>query len=132
VPASSPLFPDVEGMVAEGMTSGCGAGNYCPDQALTREQLAVMLARGLHLQPQLCTYQMYDDVQPSSPFCASIQALALQGVTLDCGPRRFCPSEPLRREEAAAFFARALKHMSNGTGPVGRCYRTPPDYCGTR
>ena len=32
-----------------GITGGCGAGNYCPNQPLTRGQMAVFLAKGLGL-----------------------------------------------------------------------------------
>lgn len=50
VPTSSPQFRFVEALVAAGITAGCGNGNYCPDQPLTRGQMAVFLsvALGLH------------------------------------------------------------------------------------
>jgi hypothetical protein len=50
VPTTHPQFKFVEALVAAGITAGCGGGNYCPDQALTRGQMAVYLsvALGLH------------------------------------------------------------------------------------
>lgn len=50
VPTSHPQFRFVEAMVASGITGGCGGGQYCPDSALTRGQMAVFLsvALGLH------------------------------------------------------------------------------------
>ena len=49
VPSGSPLFPFVEALVAAGITGGCGAGNYCPNNPVTRGQMAVFLAAALGL-----------------------------------------------------------------------------------
>jgi len=43
VPASSPFCRWVEELARRGITSGCGGGNYCPTQPVTREQMAVFL-----------------------------------------------------------------------------------------
>ena len=53
VPTSHPFFPFVEALVLAGITSGCGGGNYCPDNPVTRGQLAKFLstALGLHWAP---------------------------------------------------------------------------------
>lgn len=50
VPTSHPFFRFVEALAAAGVTGGCGTGRYCPDQAVTRGQMAVFLsvALGLH------------------------------------------------------------------------------------
>ncbi len=50
VPTSHPFFPYVEALVKSGVTGGCGGGNYCPDSALTRGQMAVFLAKALGLE----------------------------------------------------------------------------------
>ena len=52
VPTSHPFFQYVEALAASGITGGCGNGNYCPDAALTRGQMAVFLAKALGLQWQ--------------------------------------------------------------------------------
>jgi hypothetical protein len=54
-PAATGIFGDVdlsfwavhwiEQLAAEGITAGCGNGNYCPDAVVTREQMAVFLVR---------------------------------------------------------------------------------------
>jgi hypothetical protein len=53
VPTSHPFFQFVQALVASGITAGCGGGNYCPDQAVTRGQMAVFLSKalGLHFAP---------------------------------------------------------------------------------
>ena len=50
VPTTSGQFRFVEALVAAGITAGCGGGNYCPDNPVTRGQMAVFLsvALGLH------------------------------------------------------------------------------------
>ena len=49
VPPSDPAFRHIEALVASGITVGCGNGNFCPDQPLTRRQMAVFLAKALGL-----------------------------------------------------------------------------------
>jgi hypothetical protein len=53
VPTSHPFFQFVEALVASGITAGCGGGNYCSDEAVTRGQMAVFLSKalGLHFAP---------------------------------------------------------------------------------
>jgi hypothetical protein len=53
VPTTHPFFRFVEALAAAGITGGCGAGAFCPDDAVTRGQMAVFLAvaLGLHWAP---------------------------------------------------------------------------------
>lgn len=50
VPTGHPFFRFVEALAAAGITGGCGSGLYCPDNPVTRGQMAVFLsvALGLH------------------------------------------------------------------------------------
>jgi len=50
VPIDHVFFQHIEALAAAGITSGCGGGNYCPNDPITRGQMAVFLARlvGLH------------------------------------------------------------------------------------
>ncbi len=47
VPTTSPFFAYVEALYASGVVAGCGGGNYCPTNPVTRGQMAVYLARAL-------------------------------------------------------------------------------------
>jgi hypothetical protein len=51
VPTNHPFFQFVEALAASGITAGCSAAPalYCPDQPLTRGQMAVFLAKALGL-----------------------------------------------------------------------------------
>jgi hypothetical protein len=47
VPTSSPWFPYVEALVDTNVTGGCAPGLYCPNDPVTRGQMATFLARAL-------------------------------------------------------------------------------------
>lgn len=47
VPTSSPFHGNIARLVDTGITAGCGGGNFCPKNAVTREQMAAFLTRGL-------------------------------------------------------------------------------------
>jgi hypothetical protein len=49
VPPSSPFYAFIERMAVFGITSGCGSGNYCPTDPVTRAQMAVFLVRAFDL-----------------------------------------------------------------------------------
>jgi S-layer homology domain len=49
VPTSHPFFQFIEALAASGITAGCGGGNFCSDNPLTRGQMAVFLAKALGL-----------------------------------------------------------------------------------
>jgi hypothetical protein len=42
-------FQFIEALAASGVTGGCGGGNYCPNNNVTRAQMAVFLAKALGL-----------------------------------------------------------------------------------
>jgi hypothetical protein len=49
VPTTHPFFRFVEALARAGITGGCGTGAYCPDQPVTRGQMAAFLATALGL-----------------------------------------------------------------------------------
>ena len=50
VPCPSTFADWIEQLSAEMITGGCGGGNYCPQNANTRGQMAVFLTKTFHLQ----------------------------------------------------------------------------------
>lgn len=52
VPSDHFAAPWIKELAAQGITAGCGSGNYCPEQAVTRAQMAVFLVRTFDL-PEL-------------------------------------------------------------------------------
>ena len=49
VPPSYTYYKAIEALAASGITGGCGGGNYCPANNVTRGEIAVMFARALGL-----------------------------------------------------------------------------------
>jgi hypothetical protein len=45
VPNSSPYYNDIAEIAHAGVTLGCGGNNYCPDDFVTREQMAAFMNR---------------------------------------------------------------------------------------
>lgn len=95
----------VEALAREGITRGCGGDRFCPDDPVTRGQMAAFLVRALGL-PGGSGSDFSDD--DDSVFEGDIERLAAAGVTRGCGGSRFCPDDPVTRGEMAAFLHRAL------------------------
>ena len=51
VPASAFAAAWIEQLSMEGITGGCGGGNFCPSSPVTRAQMAIFLIRTLELMP---------------------------------------------------------------------------------
>jgi hypothetical protein len=49
VPTNFVYFRAIEALAASGITGGCGNGNFCPNQNVTRGEMAAFLARALGL-----------------------------------------------------------------------------------
>jgi hypothetical protein len=95
---------DIDALVARGITFGCSMDHFCPDDPVTRGQMASFLTRALLLPigPDLFSD---DDGSPHEP---DINALASAEITFGCGPSLFCPDTPVTRGQMAAFLHRAL------------------------
>ncbi len=100
----------IEAIAAEGITLGCNPpanDRYCPQNPVTRGQMAAFLDRALKLPPT--TQAPFNDV--SGVFTDSINRLAAAGITLGCNPPandRYCPQKLITRAEMATFLTRAL------------------------
>ena len=112
VPASSPFARDIAWVAAAGITRGCNPpanDRFCPKDLVTREQMAAFLTRALGLTND--NHPGFTDVPRNSPFHQDIRRIARAGITRGCNPPandRFCPKDPVTREQMAAFLTRAL------------------------
>ena len=106
----------VNALAAAGVVSGCGPGSFCPAEELTRGQMATMLARALPGPAPDDTEDYYRD-DDGSAHEAAVNALTAKGIVSGCGPDRFCPADPIRRDHAAAILARALELIPAETNP---------------
>ncbi len=107
VPLANPFVAWIELLAAEGITGGCGGGNYCPMAAVTRRQMAVFLLKAKlgssHLPP--ATTGIFGDVPADDPFAPWIEELYGLGITGGCSasPLLFCPGSSVTRGQMAAF-----------------------------
>ena len=65
VPPSYWAFVFIEGLAESGITGGCGGGNYCPENPVTRAQMAVFLVRGMRgsgFSPPPASGSLFQDV----------------------------------------------------------------------
>ncbi len=47
VTCTTPYDAWIEQFARDGVTGGCGGGNYCPGTAVTRDQMAVFIERAM-------------------------------------------------------------------------------------
>lgn len=108
VAASSSHRTNINAIHAAGITVGCGDGTtYCPDDDVTRDEMATFLARAFDLAAAGAPH--FTDVDPGSSHAANIAAIYAAGITVGCGDKTtYCPDDPVTREEMATFLARAL------------------------
>ncbi len=101
----------IEQLANDGITSGCGGGNYCPNTAVDRAQMAVFLLRakyGSGYSPSACTVAPFADVPTNHFACAWIQQLAAEGITSGCGGGNYCPDTAVSRWQMAVFLQRTF------------------------
>ncbi len=119
VPPSQWAWSWIERLQDSGITAGCGDGNYCPDDTVTRAQMAVFLERGIHgsdYAPPDVGHSQFNDVPDDFWAKNWIEALTNDGVTTGCGNGNFCPDGNVTRAQMAVFLIRA-EHGSDYTPP---------------
>jgi hypothetical protein len=109
VPTSFLFYKAIETIFHNGITGGCGTAAYCPDQAVTRAQMAVFLLKskyGSTYVPPLPSGIAFTDV-PSAAFAAGwIEDLAAKGITGGCGSGNYCPNSSVNRGSMAVLLLR--------------------------
>ena len=105
---------NIDKIAALGITQGCNqAGTlYCPNDFVTRAQMASFLARMLEPLPVTKTNFFTDENGLSHE--ANINKIANIGVTTGCAPGLYCPNAFVTRGQMASFLARAL-NLPNAT-----------------
>jgi subtilisin family serine protease len=103
--AGTKFVDDIVWAFETGITTGCGGGNYCPNEAVTRAQMATFLNRALGLQG---TNQDFFTDDENSSHERAINRLAAAGITTGCGGGKYCPNDPVTRAQMATFLDRAL------------------------
>jgi len=120
VPTSDAFYSFICSIGRDGITAGCGGGNYCPGNSVTRAQMAVFLLKGEHgssYVPPPATGTVFADV-PANAFAAAwIEELSAEGIAAGCGGGNYCPDNPVTRAQMAIFLLVA-EHGSGYTPPT--------------
>ena len=107
IPNSKWWIRYVERLADRKITLGCDtdAPRYCPDQPVTRAQMASLFVRTLKLEP--AEPAGFTDTA-GSVHAANIDALFAVGITVGCDtdPLRYCPDQPVTRAQMASFLHR--------------------------
>lgn len=119
-PPGSFAFSFIEALARAGITGGCGNGNYCPDDSVTRAQMAVFLERGINgssFVPPAATGTVFLDVGATDFAANFIEQLSADGITGGCGDGNYCPGSQVTRAQMAVFLLRA-EHTSAYSPPA--------------
>jgi S-layer homology domain len=105
------FYKYIETIFHNGITGGCAGGGYCPDNSVTRAQMAVFLLKsklGSSYMPPACTGTVFADVPcTGGPFDPWIEDLKTRSLSGGCGGGDFCPNDPVTRAQMAVFLLKA-------------------------
>jgi hypothetical protein len=112
VPCPSAFADWIEELAAEGITGGCGGGNYCPSAAVTRQQMAVFLLKALEgsgFVPPPCS-GVFTDVPCPGLFADWVEQIYASGITGGCSanPLKYCPGSAVTRGQMAVFLTKTF------------------------
>jgi len=107
VPASHPLFKWIQKMREMNITTGCGVALYCPNDPVTRGQMAVFLVRAKYGDNfNVSGTPYFSDVPSGNLFYSYIQKLRQLGITAGCTATSYCPNDANTRAQMAVFLTR--------------------------
>jgi hypothetical protein len=117
----------IANVVGLGISTGCGGGNFCPLDPVTRAQMAIFLERSFRLMGQYGYETWWDTdlniLAPGDTFVDVpldhwaniwIEELYYDGLTTGCkviypgGERYYCPFDPVTRAQMARFIVGAM------------------------
>jgi len=109
----------IERLYSAGITGGCSTGTYCPENSVTRAQMAVFLEKGLHYPSTFTAPDVAPTFNDTVGHWAEdwIEALKSDGVTAGCATGLYCPDNPVNRAQMAVFLLKS-KYGSAYTPPA--------------
>jgi len=109
VPLPHPFFDAIGMLRGRRITDGCAPSKFCPDDNITRGQMAVFIVRSIMGGDNFsyAPVPYYNDTPASHQFFKWIQKMRELGITDGCGPAAYCPESPVTRGQMAVFIIRA-------------------------
>ena len=108
VPLTSPYADWITMLRTLGITAGCGPSTYCPDDPVTRAQMAVFVVRSIESGDNFpyTTTPYFTDVPANNIYFKWIQRLKDLGITAGCTATSYCLNDPVTRGQMAVFLIR--------------------------
>lgn len=105
---------NVETLANRGILEGteCAPGQFCPVDPIQRWVMAVWLVRAVDgVNPPAVGSSRFSDVEAGEWWSPYVERLADLGITRGCAvePARYCPADPVTREQMASFLVRAFQ-----------------------
>ncbi len=97
--------PAVEALYEAGIILGCEQGRFCPNDELTRAQMATVVSGALELP--YATDSIFVDID-GNVHQDGINALAASEITLGCTPTEFCPGDTITRAQLSSLLVRGF------------------------
>jgi hypothetical protein len=100
------------------IASGCGHALYCPEDYVTRDQMAVFVIKAMVAEGLLEDNFTYDTIPyfgdvPSEHWAFRfVQKMSELGITSGCSQTTYCPGDYVTRAQMAVFIVRALTRGS--------------------
>lgn len=131
VPASNPARPEIDQVGIGHFVDAClynsatGESSYCPNNTMTRGELATPLLRARYANgyytPPSCQSTGYSDVSCSASYGPWVAKAQQDGLLTSCGAGLYCPNQTATRANLARFFLKA----QNGSGFTPPACATP-------
>ena len=113
VPAEAWHAGHVERIAERAITVGCNPDStlYCPQDPVTRAQMALFLSRAFDLPEADVDEPSFDDVADDHFAFAAVESVRAAGITGGCSTdgTLYCPQDPVTRAQMAVFLSRAIE-----------------------
>lgn len=106
VSADDPAFAEIEAAAAANIATGCGDGKLCPDDVVTRGEVAALIARARGWTASGTSGLA--DVPTDHAFRAEIDAVATRCAASGCSEDAFCPDDAMPRLDALRLVGAAF------------------------
>ena len=129
VDETHPIHGYVETIFRRRVTAGCGAGNFCAAQPVTRAQMAAFLVRaqfGAGFQTPQAHGLLFSDVACGGFAANEIEWIANVGVTAGCGGGAYCGSSPVTRAQMAVFLLKTVEGSDYAPPPAKGIFADVP------
>ena len=108
--SDSAFARELNTLATYGLLSGDEAGNFCPQEEMTRGELCAMLAGALNLSGE--GHQVFEDVPADHPLASAISAMAEMGFVQGRGNGSFYPDQTLTQEEYFTVLSRVARYLN--------------------